>query len=58
MAEKKKLIEPESLLGDMEELERFNGTSTRKIEDNWYELKRRVVRIIAENAKKEEEKKD
>jgi len=45
---KKKLIEPEALLAEMEGIERFNGTTDIKNTDNWYELKRRIAAIITE----------
>lgn len=52
--QKKKLIEPESLLVEMEELERWNGITEAKIAENWYELKRRIAKVIAENQEKKE----
>ena len=45
---KKKLIEPEALLAEMEGIERFNGTTDIKNTENWYELKRRIAAIITE----------
>lgn len=55
MAEKKKMIEPASLLSEMEEMERWNGATKEKIVDNWYDLKRRVAAVIASKEEKEEE---
>jgi len=49
--EKQRVITPESLLADMEEMERFNGTTEAKIVENWYELKKRVVQVIIEKQK-------
>ena len=52
--QKKKLIEPEALLSEMEDLERWNGATEAKITENWYELKRRIVAIITAKSEKEE----
>lgn len=46
MAEpKKKLIEPGSLLAEMEGIEKYNGPNWQ---DNWFELKRRIAAVTQE----------
>lgn len=52
--QKEKLIKPASVILEMEELERFNGTTEQKIVENWYELKRRLASLLAENAPNQE----
>jgi len=51
---KKKLIEPEALLLEMEEMERWNGATETKTTENWYELKKRIAGVIAESSEKKE----
>ena len=52
---KKKGIEPEGLLAEMEDLERFNGATETKIVENWYELKKRIAQVIAEGSEKKDD---
>lgn len=57
--EKVRAVDAMSVLETMSELEEYNGTSTRKIEDNWYALKNQIREaLVAEvkEAKKEEPK--
>ena len=55
--EKARAVDAMSVLETMSELEEYNGTSIRKIEDNWYALKNQIREaLVAEikEAKKEE----
>ena len=53
--QKKKLIEPEAILAEMEELERWNGSySPEKVAENWYELKKRLLEVIAARKKEDD----
>ena len=57
--EKLRAVDAMSVLETMSELEEYNGTSPRKIEDNWYAIKNQLRgALIAEvkEAKKEEPK--
>ncbi len=57
--EKARAVDAMSVLETMSELEEYNGTSIRKIEDNWYALKNQIREaLVAEikEAKKEEAK--
>ena len=57
--EKARAVDAMSVLETMSELEEYNGTSQRKIEDNWYALKNQIREaLVAEikEAKKEEAK--
>lgn len=49
--EKRKAVDVVNLLGEMEEIERFNGTTEAKIHENWYELKRRIAALFVEGKK-------
>lgn len=44
--EKALAVDAESVLETMSSLEEYNGTSNRKIEDNWYELKMQIKTAI------------
>ncbi len=57
--EKARAVDAMSVLETMSELEEYNGTSQRKIEDNWYAMKNQLKEaMIAEvkEVKKEETK--
>ncbi len=57
--EKARAVDVMSVLETMSELEEYNGTSTRKIEDNYYALKNQLREaLVAEvkEVKKEEPK--
>ncbi len=54
--EKARAIDAMSVLETMSELEEYNGTSIRKIEDNWYALKnqfREAMIVELKEVKKE-----
>ncbi len=57
--EKARAVDAMSVLETMSELEEYNGTSPRKIEDNWYAIKnqlRESLVVEVKEAKKEEPK--
>ena len=57
--EKVRAVDAMSVLETMSELEEYNGTSPRKIEDNWYALKnqiREALIVEVKEVKKEETK--
>ena len=44
--EKRRAIDAASLLNEMEQLERWHGSTESRILDNWYELKNKIVNAI------------
>jgi len=50
-----KMIEPASLLAEMEQMERFNGTTEKSIHENWYQLKTNIAQLLV---KEEQEGED
>ena len=61
--EKARALDALSVLETMSELEEYNGTSTRKIEDNWFALKNQfreamIVELKVEEPQKKEVKKE
>ena len=55
--EKHRAIDAQSILDDMDDLERFNGATNERIVDNYYEIKRRVLETVVTEAPKDEPKK-
>jgi len=50
--EKARAIDIMSLLETMSELEEFNGVTSEKITDNWYEIKRQLRSSLVAKAEK------
>jgi hypothetical protein len=46
--EKQIKVDVESILLEMEEMERWNGTTQEKIYDSWYGLKRKLAQAVVE----------
>ncbi len=55
--EKARAVDVMSVLETMSELEEYNGTSIRKIEDNWYTLKNQFREAMIVELKVEEPQK-
>jgi len=54
--QKARAVDVLSLLEDMQDLESFNGTTEKKILDNWYETKRQLRDALIVEIPKEEKK--
>ncbi len=49
--EKARAVDAMSVLETMSELEEYNGTSQRKIEDNWYAIKNQLREAMVAEVK-------
>lgn len=52
--EKRWGVDVETLLSDMDNLERFNGTTKEKTVDNYYSIKKQLLAVLQQEPEEEE----